>query len=117
METAIQYIDQINNFVNTLLRNNRSVEIQTNRRFVRVLVNGDVMYFVEKNTKNIYGAKSSTQYNPRRFYGTLETVDQFNWTDHQPLENSEMFDSWWDREASILSSYKKRGRPRKVIAP
>ena len=72
------------------------------------------MYFVEKDTKNIYGAKSSTQYNPRRLYGTLETVDQFNWNDHQPLENTEMFDSWWNRETMILSTYKKRGRPRKV---
>ena len=114
METAVQYIDQMNNFVAVLLRSNPSVEIQTNRRFARVLLEGEVFYFVEKNTKNIYGAKSSTQYNPRRFYGTLETVDQFNWDDHQPLENTEMFHPWWDREAMILSTYKKRGRPRKV---
>lgn len=114
MEKAIEYIEQMNNFVAVLLRSNPSVEIQTNRRFARVLVEGDVMYFVERNTKNIYGAKSSTQYNPRRLYGTLETVDQFNWTDHQPLENTPMFSPWWDREAMILSTYKQRGRPRKV---
>ena len=40
-------------------------------------------YMVEVATGNIYGVKSWTQVNFRRMYGTLDTIDQFDWSEEQ----------------------------------
>ena len=70
-------------------------------------------YMVERKTGDIYGIKSWNQHNPRRLYGNLNSVAQWDWsvfpavpvagTLSETLHNA--------REATFAVTYKKRGRP------
>lgn len=44
--------------------------------------NTSVAYFVEKDTGVIYGAKGWKAYNPNRAYGTLDEIDQWDWSEY-----------------------------------
>jgi len=116
METAIQYVENMNAFVSTLMntKGTRNVERAEGRRFDRILVNGEVRFFVDKNTWEIFGAKSDFQYNPRRQYGKIDTATQFDWVTLRPLAGTSIESVWLLREAEIQKSYKPRGRPRKT---
>lgn len=114
MEIAIEFTERMNEFVHTLLTSGpRSVEVQAGRRFSRVLTDSAVAYFVDRNTWTIYGAKSATQFNPRREYGTLKTVAEYDWSTDTPKPGTAAAKTWEAREAAITAAYKKRGRPRK----
>lgn len=114
METAIQYVTHMNTFVTALLKISTSVEVHKGRRFDRIEVDGCIEYFVDKNTSQVYGAKSPLQYNPRRTFGTLATVEQFDWATNMPLAGTAIATEWHAHETAIQAGYKKRGRPRKV---
>lgn len=113
MDRAVQYVENMNQFVSTLLGVARNVEVKKGRRFDRVFVDGTIKYFVDKESWTIYGAKSALQFNPRREFGKVDTVTQFNWTTGTPLAGSSIEAVWMERENAIVSGYKKRGRPRK----
>lgn len=119
MEQAIQYIEQFDIFLALLrkvtMKNHAAIETIIGRKFDRIVINGATSYFVNKHSHIIYGAKSPLQYNPRRSYGTLATVEQFDWTTNTPLEGTPIEGEWNAREKAIQSGYKKRGRPRKVV--
>lgn len=115
MEMAIKYTESMNEFVNLLLGTSgvRNVEHKAGRRFDRILVNGAVKYFVDRHTWEVFGAKSSFQYNPRRQYGKLDTVSQFDWVTNTPIPGTDAEATFSAREAEIQKQYKPRGRPRK----
>jgi hypothetical protein len=119
MENAIKYVEQMDTFLTllrkVLMKNQAAVETINGRKFDRILIDEGVEFFVDKQTSIIYGAKSPLQYNPRRSYGTLDTVMQFDWTTNTPLPGSPVEAEWNAREKAIQSGYKKRGRPRKVV--
>jgi hypothetical protein len=120
MENAIKYVEQMDAFITLLsrevaLKDHVLVESISGRKFDRILIDEAVEYFVDKQTSIIYGAKSPLQYNPRRSYGTLATVEQFDWTTNLPFEGTAVATEWHAREDAIQSGYKKRGRPRKVV--
>ena len=73
-------------------------------------------YMVESRTGNIYGIKSWTQVNKRRWYGTLDTIDQYDWSDFyaRPLSGTDAEKMDDEREQKIKSMHKKRGRKPKV---
>ena len=100
-----------------------SVEVETGYKFDKVFVNrncgGDPntiqrtgRYMVESRTGDIYGIKSWTQVNKRRWYGTLDTADQYDWSDFyaRPLPGTEAEKANHEREQKIRSKHKKRGR-------
>jgi len=70
---------------------------------------------VDRNSWVIYGIKSWAQINERRTYGTLDTVDQYDWSSFYgvPKAGTEAEKLHRELEAQIASGYKKRGRPRK----
>jgi hypothetical protein len=114
MDIAIQYAQHMRTFLETLQStHNANVMLQTGRRFERVLVNGQTRFFVDKNTWEIFGAKSNFQYNPRRQYGAIDTVEQFDWIKLMPIPNSPIEANWLARELNIQKAYKPRGRPKK----
>lgn len=115
MDHAVRYTENLNSFVDTLLRipGVRAVENVNGRKFARIVVDNATRYFVDKTTWEVYGAKSNTQFNPRRVYGTLETLNQFNWDTNQPLPGTPAEAAFNARETEIAKSYKKRGRPKK----
>ena len=122
MENAIKYVEQMDNFTDLLrhmlprdLLDFKQVDVLSGRKFDRILIDDYTEYFVDKQTSIIYGAKSPLQYNPRRSYGTLATVEQFDWTTNLPLEGTPIEGEWNAREEAIQAGYKKRGRPRKVV--
>jgi len=73
-------------------------------------------YMVESRTGAIYGIKSWTQVNKRRQYGTLDTVDQYDWSDFyaRPLPGTEAEKEYVKREEAIKATHKKRGRKPKA---
>ena len=117
MENAIRYTELMNAFVNTLLASGyKTVEVLKGRRFDRLVLDDEaVHYFVDTTSWVIYGAKSGTQYNPRREYGKLDTVDQFDWKHNCAKPGTTLGAYLEQRELDIASNYKKRGRPRKVL--
>jgi len=119
MENAIKYVEQMNAFTTllrkVLLKNTDAVDVLAGRKFDRILIDDSTEFFVDKKPSIIYGAKSPLQYNPRRSYGTLATVEQFDWTTNLPLEGTAMEAEYTAREDAIQAGYKKRGRPRKVV--
>jgi len=96
-----------------------TVEIETGRKFDKVYVKTSVQklgrYMVDRNSWVIYGIKSWAQINERRTYGTLDTVDQYDWSSFYgvPKAGTEAEKLHRELEAQIASGYKKRGRPRK----
>lgn len=113
MEHAVKYVESLQNFVDTLKQSFASVGLQTGRRFDRVSVNGAVKYFVDRNSWEIFGAKSAIQFNPRRHFGKLDTVSDFDWVTGLPLDNTQSSADWKAREAELTKDHKPRGRPRK----
>jgi len=73
-------------------------------------------YMVESRTGAIYGIKSWTQVNKRRQYGTLDTIDQYDWSDFyaRPLPGTEAEKEYVKREEAIKATHKKRGRKPKA---
>lgn len=119
MENAIKYVEQMDTFLTllrkVLMKDQAAVDVLVGRKFDRILIDDYTEYFVDKQTSIIYGPKSPLQYNPRRSYGTLATVEQFDWSINMPLEGTVMETELAAREGAIQAGYKKRGRPRKVV--
>jgi hypothetical protein len=126
LDRAVEYVQKLEQFraafqkADTAGRDTTdTVQIETGRKFDKVYVKTEVQklgrYMVDRNSWVIYGIKSWAQINERRTYGTLDTIDQYDWkpyygipkagTDAEKLHN--------ELEAQIAAGHKKRGRPRK----
>ena len=96
--------------------------VESGRKFDKVyLALGDQKsgrYMVERKTGNIYAIKSWAQVNMRRWFGSLDTIDQFDWSPYHatPLSGTVAAVTLSKREQDIAQTYKKRGRPRKVLS-
>ena len=120
MDIAIQYQQNLEKFVAALNQHGKW-NFDNGRKFIRVfetLNNGQNVgrYFVDKNSQVIYGAKSWNQFNPRRQFGTLSTIDQFDWSGYTgvPKSGTVAEKEHNTREAKIAAGYSKRGRPKKI---
>ena len=124
MDKAVEYIQKLEGFVNTLNTENQRVagdtwQVETGRKFDKVFVQGKHQkmgrYMVDRNSWTIYGIKSWAQINPRRTFGTIDTVTQFDWSGYtgSPKSGTAAEKEHTAREAEIAKTYKKRGRPRK----
>lgn len=73
----------------------------------------DGRYMVERKTGNIYGIKSWNQHNPRRVYGSLTTISQWDWSVFPavPKSGTPAESIHLAHEAAYKAHYKKRGRP------
>lgn len=128
MDKAIEYTQKLDIFVQALNdANDRKTDtwtIETGRKFDKVFLqtthNGQPhqkigRYMVDRNSWQIFGIKSWAQINPRRTYGTLDSVEQFEWSNHYatPKTGTDAERLHLAVEAKISAGYKKRGRPRK----
>ena len=131
LDRAVEYVEKLEKFRAAFEKGDTAgrdttdkVNIETGRKFDKVYVQTFHQgkphqklgrYMVDRNSWVIYGIKSWAQINERRTYGTLDTVDQYDWsayngipkagTDAERLHN--------EREAQISKTFKPRGRPRK----
>jgi hypothetical protein len=131
LDRAVEYVEKLEQFRAALQAADRgcidqgdTVEIETGRKFDKVYFqtyhNGKVnqklgRYMVDRNSWSIYGIKSWAQINPRRTYGTLDTVDQYDWAPYmgQAKAGSLAERLHVAREAEIAKTHKPRGRPKK----
>jgi len=56
-----------------------TVRTQPGKKYIRIIIGSSARYFVEFGTGTIYGSESWSKPNLRRQFGTLGTVDQFEW--------------------------------------
>ena len=126
LDRAVEYVEKLEKFRAAFQAADRgcqdfgeTVQIETGRKFDKVYVQTNVQklgrYMVDRNSWVIYGIKSWAQINERRTYGTLDTVDQYDWSAHYgiPKAGTEAEKLHLKREAEISKNFKPRGRPRK----
>jgi len=126
LDRAVEYVEKLEKFRAAFQKADRgcqdlgeTVQIETGRKFDKVYVQTSVQklgrYMVDRNSWVIYGIKSWAQINERRTYGTLDTVDQYDWSSHygipKPGTDAEKLHN--EREAEFAKKFKPRGRPRK----
>lgn len=126
---AVQYSMKCDEFKQLLEAQERSCVLNGNvvrqergRKFDKIYIltpSGQKLgrYMVDRNSWDIYGVKSWGQVNPRRWFGTLNTVDQYDWSPYagRPLAGTDAATAHLQREQQITATFKKRGRPRKTI--
>ena len=54
------------------------------KKYIKVDVGASGKLMIEKETEKIYGIKAYGVIHRGHFYGTLDTVDQYNWSDYYP---------------------------------
>lgn len=124
MDKAVEYSQKLDNFVKTLNAENQRIagdtwQVETGRKFDKVYVQGKFQksgrYMVDRNSWQIFGIKSWAQINPRRTFGTLDSVSQYEWSGYTatPKAGTNAERIHVEAEAKIAAGYKKRGRPRK----
>ena len=131
LDRAVEYVEKLEAFRaafekgDTEGRNTTdTVGIETGRKFDKVYMQtwhqGKPLqklgrYMVDRNSWVIYGIKSWAQINERRTYGTLDTIDQYDWKFHYgvPKAGTEAQKLHEARETEISKNFKPRGRPRK----
>ena len=127
LDRAVEYVQKLEHFRAAFEKADRgcqdfgeTVQIETGRKFDKVYVQTKVQklgrYMVDRNSWVIYGIKSWAQINPRRTFGTLDTIDQYDWSPYNgvPKAGTQAEKVHNETEAKIAAGYKKRGRPRKV---
>lgn len=125
MDKAVEYTQKLDGFVKTLnTENTRHADdtwtVETGRKFDKVFVQTKNQklgrYMVDRNSWQIFGIKSWAQINPRRTFGTLDSVTQYDWTNYvgTPKAGTSAERIHSEAEALIAAGYKKRGRPKKV---
>ena len=126
LDRAVEYVEKLEKFRAAFEKADRgcqdfgeTVQIETGRKFDKVYVQTKVQklgrYMVDRNSWVIYGIKSWAQINERRTYGTLDTVDQYDWSAHYgiPKSGTDAEKAHLAREAEFAKKFKPRGRPRK----
>ncbi len=126
LDRAVEYVEKLEKFRAAFQAADRgcqdfgeTVQIETGRKFDKVYVQTNVQklgrYMVDRNSWVIYGIKSWAQINERRTYGTLDTVDQYDWKHHYgvPKAGTDAEKLHEAREAEFAKKFKPRGRPRK----
>jgi hypothetical protein len=130
-EFNLKITSNYSTLINKLVSKFNNARIESGRKFDRIVIdhpskrtaNGahddKTLLFVDRATWKIYGAKSTFQFNPRRFHGTLLTIDEYDWTLSvpHPHQGTPSALAWATRELHITSTYKPRGRPRKNPTP
>lgn len=102
------------------VQSGHTVHIEKGRKFNKVYIQTPNQklgrYMVDRNSWEIYGIKSWAQVNPRRMFGTLDTIGDYDWSSYTgtPTAGTPSAIQFTTREATIRQSYAPRGRPKKV---
>jgi hypothetical protein len=126
LDRAVEYVTKLENFRALLesqdtgcVQNGDTVQVERGRKFDKVYIQTSHQrlgrYMIDRNSWVIYGIKSWAQINERRTYGTLDTIDQYDWSPYYGVPNAgtEAEQNHVAREAEIAKQFKPRGRPRK----
>lgn len=127
LDRAVEYVTKLENFRALLesqdrgcVQNGDTVKVEKGRKFDKVYIQTSNQrlgrYMVDRNSWVIYGIKSWAQINERRTYGTLDLIDQYDWSAYYgvPKAGTEAEKLHSAREEEISKQFKPRGRPRKT---
>jgi hypothetical protein len=127
LDRAVEYITKLETFRAKLesqdagcINHGDIVKIERGRKFDKVFIHTNVQnlgrYMVDRNSWVIYGIKSWAQINERRTYGTLDTIDQYDWSPYYavPTAGTDAERLHRELEAQIAAGHKRRGRPKKT---
>lgn len=67
-------------------RINCKVSLHTGRKYVNVDVGRSGQFMVEQSTGNIFGIKAYGQIHRGHQYGTLDTLNEWDWTQYYPTK-------------------------------
>ena len=125
LDRAVEYITKVEHFRATIeaqetscVSSGYTVHVEKGRKFDKVFIKTPNQnlgrYMVDRNSWEIYGIKSWAQVNPRRMFGTLDSVDDFDWSGYvgKPKAGTDAETQFTKREAEIQQSYAPRGRPK-----
>lgn len=128
LDHAIEYVNLIERFRATLQSQEKgcqitgdTVEIESGRKYDKVYIRTPHQrlgrYMVDRHTWIIYAIKSWAQVNLRRQFGTLDTIDQYDWTGFHgvPRAGTSAEVAHVKREVAIEKAYRQRGRPKGKI--
>lgn len=131
LDRAVEYVTKLETFRTTLesqdkgcTLNGDTVRVEKGRKFDKVYIqtfhDGKPnqrlgRYMVDRNSWVIYSTKSWAQINERRIYGTLDTVDDWDWSAYYavPKPGTPSEKDHLAREAEIAKNFRPRGRPKK----
>lgn len=68
---------------------NKSVYHEVGRKFVKIIIENGVRYFVEKSTGNIYGSKSRLAPNLHHYFGTIYNASKWDWSGYYGVSVSD----------------------------
>lgn len=60
----------------------KACKVKIGRKYANVDIGGSGRYMVELATGNIYGIKAYGVIHRGHYYGTLDTIDAFDWSDY-----------------------------------
>lgn len=123
LDKAVEYSTKLQKFADTVTTQStsgRKMAIEIGRKFDKVFINSGGtrrgLYMVDRNSWTIFGIKSWAQHNPRRTYGTLDTIDQYDWSIlGVPKAGTDAEKAHAQRETEIANNYARRGRPKKIV--
>jgi len=61
------------------------VRIKPGKKYIKVDKDKSAFLMIDKSSRQIYGCKGYGVVNLRHQYGTLDTINNFNWGDHSPV--------------------------------
>lgn len=87
MDKALEFQNKMDEFVKALNEYKNpgcTFEVEKGRKFDKVFERTPNQklgrYMVDRHSWTIYAIKSWNQYNPRRSFGTIDTVNQYDWS-------------------------------------
>ena len=63
---------------------NLQVKVKPSRKYTKVNVGDSGRYMIENDTGNIYGIKGYGVVHRGHWYGTLDTIDEWDWQSYYP---------------------------------
>lgn len=128
LDRAVEYVQKLDKFRAAFqaadvgcTQNRDTVGVESGRKFDKVYIQTPHQkigrYMVDRNSWVIYGIKSWQQINPRRIYGSLDTIDEWDWSSYYatPKAGTPSAKLHSKREADIVKNFKPRGRPKKKV--
>jgi hypothetical protein len=127
LDARMNYLVKIDAFKTAIQQQEHScvtagneVRIEAGRKFDKIYFltpDGQKVgrYMVDRNSWDIYGVKSWGQVNLRRWFGTLNTIDHYDWNIGRPHAGTIAESAHVAREAKLIAAFKRRGRPRKTL--
>ena len=73
-------------FSQIVIDTSTKVTVKDGKKFTKVDIGNSGRYMVDNETGNIFGIKAYGVVHRGHFYGTVDTINEYNWGDYYPLK-------------------------------